>query len=156
MDRNLVQKNLVVKMLRQRGNEHPVKNFAFKILVGNVVAYFEKCSKITRDFVKKIISDLNNDIELIIIVHEKSITTDAANALKNSSIKFQTWTFDEMSFNLMEVVPPHSLVEGEKPKEWKKFPIISSLDPVARYFGFQKDDIVRIQEDESITFRRVV
>jgi len=71
-----------------------------------------------------------------------------------------------MQYNLTkhELVPKHEKVdineknaEDFKKSKTDKFPILLKTDPVARFYGFSKGDIIKItRKNGYVTFRRVV
>jgi hypothetical protein len=68
---------------------------------------------------------------------------------------FESFTFDEMSYDPIEIVAPHWLVK-EKPNMWMKLPIILSTDIIARYYLFKPGDVVAIKEGNFTTYRKCV
>ena len=131
---------------------------------GRVLVYFVKYIKVSIDIIKSVVTLSTHklrDITHIIIIHSKSLTSDAKSAIAvNKVFVFETFTFEELSYDLIDIVPPHSLVKSassaDKPKEWTKFPIILASDIVSRYYGFKRGDIVRIEEDGIVSYRRCV
>lgn len=135
----------------------------------DALVLFVEHGKITKEIVKSILKLSKPSDGLTILVHKNSLTPDAKNALeilqhvRDESLNdtkpvFSMFTYDEMSFDLIETVPPHSLVAGPKPKELQKFPIILATEPVARYYAFQRGDVIRVEEEAddgpTVSFRR--
>lgn len=93
----------------------------------------------------------------IIIVHALPLTPDSKQSIASSMgiFQFEVFTFDEMSYDPIEIVPPHWIVTP-RPREWNKLPIILSTDMIARYYLFKHGDIVAVDEKPFLTFRRCV
>jgi len=156
-----MQKEHTIRMLSRRGLSTHIVEKGFL----NGVEYartedslmaFVKDGKVTIDVIKTILGLMRNSQELVIVVHANSATSDAKQALSKLD-RFHAFTFDEMAFDLINVVPTHSLVVGPKPKEWTKFPTILSTDVVARYYAFKRGDVIRVEEDdETISYKKCV
>ena len=111
--------------------------------------------KVTVGHVKSIISSRLSD-EKIIIAHTMSITSEARNMLSVTK-DIQTFTYDEMGFDICEVIPKHEKVNGPKHKDWKLFPILLQTDIACRYFDFKKGDVIKVTEDDdTISYRKVI
>lgn len=91
---------------------------------------------------------------------EYDLTPDArqivkANSTPFSPFFFETFTTDELSYDLISLVPRHELVTtftGNK----RKIPRIFSSDIVSRYYNFQPGNVIKIEDDDSISFRVVI
>jgi hypothetical protein len=110
--------------------------------------------KITNDVIKVILTSAKT-VDKIIIVHVKALTSEAKNTVMSAELKIETFTFDEMSFDIMAIVPRHSILRDNTMKELHKFPIILKSDPVVRYFAFNKNDIILIEDGDYLSMRRV-
>lgn len=156
-----MQKDHTIRMLGRRGLSTEV------IDKGNagVIEYartrdalmtFIRDGKVTIDAMKTILGLMTDSQELVILVHANAATSDAKQALAKMA-KIHAFTFDEMAFDLIEVVPTHSLVGKPKPKEWTKYPTILSTDVVARYYAFKRGDVIRVEEDDgTISYKKCV
>lgn len=163
--RRIVER-FVVRMLQRRGSIHDVAELEWEgpnclYARRTALIYFVDTGKVTTDVMKTILKMSAGAETLIgcpnVVVYANTITPDAKHALESKTVRFEPFSFDEMSFDLIEAVPEHSRVDGEKPKDWRKYPVILSTDIVARYYGFIKDDVVRIElDDGTITYRRCV
>lgn len=163
----MIQERFVLMMLRRRSlissdDDDRIERYGDNLFVrGIVLVSFVEKSKVTTEVIKSILrlSQLYRTIDCPnIIIHANAITPDAKHALESKCVRFETFTFDEMAFDLIEAVPHHSLVKDfdkSNTNDWRKYPILSIKDIVARYYAFRKDDIVRIVlEDETVTYRR--
>ena len=142
-------------MLARRGLVGDIREYDCYFIVANtVLVYIVEHTKVTSDIIKKILSILNG-IEHVIIIHAKSITPDAKNAVSTKVVTFETWTFNEMSYDIEQIIPKHVKLL-EKPNEWKKLPIILTTDYASRYYNFKRNDVIKITDGDEITYRRCV
>lgn len=149
-------RNNTLLMLERRGyNTTIVENNDNYFRTIDTLVVFVSDAKVSIGHTKNILG-LRIDNEKIIVVHSKPITPDAKN-LMISSKNIELFTYDELGFDILEVIPIHSKVEGPKHKDWKFFPVLLSTDMVSRYFDFKKGDIVRVLEDDgTIIYRKVI
>jgi len=132
-----------------------------------IVFFVQKKSntdKVTINVVKAIIS-MAKEITHILIVHDTVLTPDAKQNITNSSDKFialyqfETFTFDELSYDLLDVqrYPPDITFVKPPPRNAAKLPILLSSDPLARYMRIRHGDIIQARfGDEMITLRRCI
>ena len=87
----------------------------------------------------------------LLVIHNSVLTSDAnknIGNLQNQVFKFEFFTFYELSFDLYECLfensldPKNIVVLKEKPKEWKKLPQLLVSDPLSRYLGLSRQDVV--------------
>lgn len=153
-------KQNTIKMLNRRGYDQLVEDESEYIKMVNdaeepIMVFFVEHTKVKIDIVKMIIAKVKF-IYNVIIVHAKSLTPDAKYTLSfNKLFHFETFTFDEMMYDPIEIVPIHRLYKG-KIKEQNKLPIIMATDIIVRYFDFKKGSIIEIDDDGYISYRRVV
>lgn len=122
-----------------------------------------KTDKITINVVKTIIS-MAKEITHILIVHNTVLTSDAKQNISNSNddvialYQFETFTFDELSYDLLDVQRyPPDITFVKPPCNATKLPILLSSDPLARYMRISHGDIIQGRfGDEIITLRRCV
>lgn len=145
-----------LKMLERRGYDMNIVESADVYLrIPSALIVFVPDEKVNISQMKNILA-LRIDEERVVIVHTKTITSEAKNII-SSTRNVETFMYDEMEFDRMEIVPVHIKVEGDKPKDWKQYPILLRTDATCRYFGFERGDIVKIVEDDgTICYRRVV
>lgn len=121
-----------------------------------IIVFFVEHTKVTIDVIKTIISTTEPDVKHVIICYAKSLTSDAKQAIAiNKIFFFEIFSFDELSYDPIAIVPRHFVVEN-KPKEWKKLPIILTSDFVSRYYNFRKDDVIGIVENDCLSYRKCV
>jgi hypothetical protein len=122
-----------------------------------------KTDKVTINVVKAIIS-MAKKITHILIVHNTVLTSDAKQNITNSSdegialYQFETFTFDELSYDLLDVQRyPPDIAFVKPPHNAAKLPVLLSSDPLARYMKIGHGDIVQGRfGDEIITLRRCI
>lgn len=169
--RNVIIEN-VKKMLFRRGynaaavhdhaNGGPHKSIAHCLIYDGVAAvYFIEGVKVNIEIIKSIVSTNNNNnngVKKFILVYDKSLTPDAKNATTiNNVFAFELFHYDEMAFDIYDIIDAHELYDGEAFKERNKLPIILATDRVARYYAFKKGDIVIVRYgDDDIELRRCV
>jgi hypothetical protein len=113
--------------------------------------------KVTVQIIKSIIS-MAGSIKHRILVYDTVLTSDARNS---TMYNFETFTFDELSYDLNAVLfldenCPDNVKVVPTVQERNKLPILNVADPIARYFGIQKGEIVKGRFDGTsfISFRR--
>lgn len=122
-----------------------------------------KIDKVTINVVKAIIS-MAKEITHILIVHNTVLTSDAKQNITNSSdevialYQFETFTFDELSYDLLDVQRyPPDITFVKPPRNAAKLPILLSSDPLARYMRIRHGDVVQGRfGDDIITLRRCI
>lgn len=151
-----------INMLRRRGYVHLVENVVPEYLKMTdaegdpIMVFFIEHTKVKIEIVKMIISKAKF-VYNVIVVHAKPLTPDANYTLSfNKLFHFETFTFDEMMYDPIAIVPTHRLYRGDPFKEIHKLPVILSTDIVVRYFDFKRGSVIEIDDDGYISYRRVV
>lgn len=78
--------------------------------------------------------------------------------------KVETFYYDEVSFNLTKhrLVPKHSKVSNSEAELLKTkysanlFPIIKTTDPISRFYGFKKGEIIKVERKSGCITYRIV
>lgn len=142
-------------MLQRRGYDVTVTESADSHLrIPDALVVFVSDEKVSINHMKNILT-LRIDTETIFIIHGKTITSESKNIIATTK-NVETFTYDEMGYDILKVIPLHSKVDGQKHKDWKMFPVLKSTDTACRYFGFNKGDVIRIEDGDEIIYRRVV
>lgn len=171
---DVVIKNVEIMLLRRGYLESEIK-FLMKDEFDTDKPRFEICStsnirssmsvffiekaKVSIQVFKSIIS--TSPYKHIMVIHAYPMTPDTLKNFNNNykniffSYFFESFTFDEMSYDPIESIAPHKLVK-DKPLFWNKLPIILSTDIIARYYLFTTGDVISIKEENGIIFRRCV
>lgn len=130
-----------------------------------VFLYMTPYEKLNIDGVKDILKIIEHEhIFHIIIVYQYSVTSSARKLLENHvSHRIELFGLEELQYTITHHMYycPHEKVTDTKElgvlrKQVQKFPKILSSDVVVRYFGFQKNDILRIRRHDGTIAYRVV
>lgn len=141
-------------MLKRRGYDiHVSESTDSYLRISDALVVFVPDEKVSINHMKNILA-LRIDDEKIFIIHGKTITSESKNIIASTK-NIETFTCDEMGFDILKIIPSHVRVDGPKHKDWKNFPILKSTDVACRYFGFRKGDIVRIDDGDEVIFRKV-
>jgi len=87
-----------------------------------------------------------------IVVYKDKVTSKTKNTVENmDDIKIELFTDDELSFNITKnaLVPVHKQLNKEDSKRFiseygVRLPIIRLSDPISRFYGYEKGDIIEI------------
>lgn len=147
-------KRYTLLMLSRRGYDTTITESTDTITrIGNVLIVFVPDSKVSIATIKFILAT-RIDNELVVVVHAKKLTSDARNKIL-ADTNIETFTFEEMSFDLLDIIPMHTRVTPV-PLEWKRLPVLLKSDAAVRYFGFKPKEVIKIVEDDAtISYRRV-
>ena len=107
------------------------------------------------------------DVFHAIIVYKDSATPVAKKIIEESNdILIELFQEEELSYNITKhyLVPKHELIyeKGSKgAKEFKdkysdKFPIILKSDPISRFYGYKKGDIIKVTRKSGNIMYRIV
>ena len=149
-----VRKNTLL-MLSRRGYDVNILESANEYFrLDKVLVVFIEDAKVSVGTIKTITTTIRKtNEELIVIVHSKPLTAEAKKVTKSNSI--ETFEYDEMAFDLLEVVPKHEKVLDVN-VDCKRFPIIRKTDAVCKYYNFKQNEIIKIyNDDNTIEYRRV-
>jgi len=106
------------------------------------------------------------DINHSIIVYQDNATPVAKKIIEESTeLNIELFQVDELQYNITKhfLVPKHQLMYKKntigcvnfKNKYSSKFPHLQKNDPVARFYGFDTGDIIKITRDDGVMFRIV-
>lgn len=99
-----------------------------------------------------------HDIKHCIIVYDGTLTPAARNAFTAfHTTRLELFAIDELQFNITrhDLVPTHERVPTDG-INCKDFPVIKPTDPVAKFYGYQVGDLIRItRKDGSVSYRTV-
>lgn len=132
---------------------------------GKVYVFANFIEKISVNLFKECLSflDENNSTHCIIITSE-GITPCVKKIIDNSyNIRIEVFSEDELGYNVTKhcLVPKHEVASAEEIAELKKhlpnLPIILHKDPVIRFLGFEKKQVVKItRKSGSVVFRIII
>ena len=149
-----VQENTLL-MLERRGFEIKIcESSDCYLRIPEALVVFVMNEKVTINHMKNVLS-MRIGAERIVIIHGKTITSDAKNIIARTD-DIETFTADEMGFDLLKIVPVHTKVLEQPHKDWKLFPVLKTSDIVCRYFGFKTGDVIKVDDSGEIMYRRVL
>lgn len=122
--------------------------------------------KFNIDCAKAIMGYMNdNDISHAILVYTETITPSAKKALESPlNMEFEFFCMDELQYNVTKhhLVPVHEKLSEKNKQIFKnrynvQIPVIKLTDPVSRFYGYKKGDIIRIYRHNPnyVTYRIV-
>ena len=128
----------------------------FKIKQDDIYVFFPEEDKVGVDTVRKYkdIMKENNVKRAIIVIIMKITPFAKSEIISSTEFNIEIFTENELLINLVDhkLVPKHELLSIEEKNELLKkyscketqLPRISAEDPVAKYYGLKKKDVVKI------------
>jgi len=148
-----IRKNTLLMLSRRGYDVTIIESRDDYLRLSKVLVVFIEDAKVSVQTMKTILNIRQSDDELIVIVHSKPLTSDAKKIANGPLI--ETFEHDEMSFDLIAVVPKHEKVL-EKPTDWTRFPILRKSDAVCKYYNFKPKDVIKVMNDDNtVEYRRV-
>jgi DNA-directed RNA polymerase I, II, and III subunit RPABC1 len=164
---------IVEEMFQERGYEiieqDDERILANKDSKNQICAFIPKVmTKFNVEKIQEYISMLKKmDIWHCLIVYKDTATPIAKKVVEESKdIMIELFNEDELQYNITKhfLVPKHELVYKKKSKECEefkkkysdKFPIILKSDPVSRFYGYNKGDIIKITRKNGYVMYRIV
>jgi DNA-directed RNA polymerase I, II, and III subunit RPABC1 len=160
----------IAKMMRRRGYffSNKMNEFSFlfyesqkNIPIILIFMFFEKVGvdQLKRHF-KESFSD---NVKDYIIIYQKHMTSTCFRVIKDLfQYKIDLFTLDNFHYDLTSLyyyVPHYKINSEAKKKELldrygNQLPIIQVNDPISRYFGYKRGDMIQIQRDKNeISYR---
>lgn len=98
-----------------------------------------------------------------LIVYKDNVTPMAKNIVENSQdIIIELFTEEELQYNITKhrLVPKHERLSPEEASKFKarfgsNFPVLLRTDPVARFYGYKRGDIIKVTRKDGIIYRIV-
>lgn len=160
------------EMFSQRGYEYVTETNDFEHVVrvakhskGKVYVFSNFIEKISVNLFKECLSflDQNNSTHCIVITSE-GITPCVKKIIDNSyNVRIEVFSEDELGYNVTKhsLVPKHELASQSELAELKKhlpnLPIILSKDPVVKFLGFEKKQVVKVtRKSGAVVFRIII
>ncbi len=95
-----------------------------------------------------------------IIIYNDTITSTVRNTLSSFyGIRVELFQLKELEFNLTKhcLVPKHTRIQkDDNEKEYSKFPILRANDPVAKFYGYLSNDLIKIERRDGTVSYRIV
>lgn len=119
--------------------------------------------KITVNIIKECIAFLTeNCSNHCIIIHNDNITPIVKKIINNSQIQIDLFSEEELGYNVTKhvLVPKHELCTDCEYKSLEnyisKIPYISVFDPVIKFHGFKKGQVVKITRKNNVIIYRLI
>lgn len=158
-----------VEMLEQRG--FSIDEEDDEMIIGvrdsdyDIVVFFDCSQKLDTDKVKVFIAKMKElELRNCIIVYKESVTAPARKVIEElQEYKLEIFKETELRYNITKhrLVPTHSALTKAESIEFKKqygvkIPVILKTDAVAKFYNFQKGEIIKIvRTDGTVSFRIV-
>jgi DNA-directed RNA polymerase I, II, and III subunit RPABC1 len=158
---------ICVEMFEQRGYTI-IDSDEYRILAnkpdGAQICAFFTIHKFNIDRLQEFIAMMKKmDVWHCIIVYRENATPVAKKiVLDSKEMIIELFELEEMQYNITKhyLVPKHEKVPESEKFEKKivdKLPILLKSDPVSRFYGFKKGDLIKvIRKNNYIFYRRVV
>ncbi|PHU10031.1 DNA-directed RNA polymerase V subunit 5A [Capsicum chinense] len=131
-------------------------------LTNKVLVIFCGPNSVRVNFIRSILAQIMNKESLnrLLLVIENPMTSQATKVLEGSSFKTETFQITDLLVNITKHVlkPKHELLtKAEKEKLLKKYnledkqlPRMSQKDAIARYYGLEKGQVVKVTYSSEI------
>jgi DNA-directed RNA polymerase I, II, and III subunit RPABC1 len=157
------------EMLQQRGYQvfyDEESNMAGrKGRTSTIVVFFNLAPKVNNDRIQEYITKMKNlNYTHAIVVYQLSVTPPAEKVLQElQGLRIEMFQSRTLRYNITEhrLVPKHTLLSKSEIKTFKdefgtKIPILSYNDSIARFYDFQKGDIIKIERPNGFVCYRIV
>lgn len=165
--------DICIEMFTERGYEIDEQDderiLATKEDEKQICAFIPKnMTKFNVDRIQEYISMIKKmDVWHCLIVYKDTVTPIAKKVVEESKdIIIELFNVEELQYNITKhyLVPKHELLFKKKSKECEqfkkkysdKFPIILKNDPVSRFYGYEKGDIIKITRNNGYITYRIV
>jgi DNA-directed RNA polymerase I, II, and III subunit RPABC1 len=161
----------VLEMINQRGYKITTDDDSKIIGINDnkeeIIVFKQVVLKFNVDRVKEYISKLNKmKMTHCIVIYTESVTSMTKKLVVNSpDIIIELFTQEELQYNITKhrLVPKHIRISPEEAKEFKekygnKYPTILCTDPISRFYGYKRGDVIKIMRltgtgESFITYR---
>lgn len=159
----------VLEMITQRG--YKITDRDDDKIVGinsekeQIVFFTTPVNKFNADRAKEYISIVNKmGLSHCIVIYTECVTPTANNLVINSvDIILELFHIDELQYNITQhrLVPQHIKLPDNESKEFKKMyglkhPTILKTDPIARFYRYQRGDIIKVIRNNGFVTYRIV
>ena len=158
-----------IEMLNQRGysvvSDDTNGIVASTKLGKKIIVLFNGSAKFNIDRVHEYISIMQEmSINHTIVIYQNSITPVAKKVIEElQDVKIETFEEKTMRFNITKhrLVPKHTCLPKSKSDAFKKtygvkIPVLLKSDPIARFYNFQRGDIIQIERHDGFVSFRIV
>ena len=169
MSEETMHKIICLEMLKQRGYDI-VENDSEKIIGKNskdekICVILSVIPKFNVERIEQCISFVNElEIKHAICIYSDNITSVAKTMIeKMVDMKIELFNVEELQFNITKhrLVPEHVRVSLEEASIIKKevglkFGSLLKVDPITRFYGYEKGDIIKISRKNGVVTYRIV
>lgn len=127
-----------------------------------VTIYISKTPKFNNTIMDNYLSIMNTDfIDHAIIIYRKSITSSVKNIenflnKRGSTKSVELFEFRTFLFNVTKHILQPKFERSDDQFKGKRIPLILQSDPVVRFMGYKKNEVIKItRKNGYVTFRRV-
>jgi DNA-directed RNA polymerase I, II, and III subunit RPABC1 len=132
---------------------------------GAVIVFFNIGPKVNNERIQDYIARMKSlCINHCIIVYSQSITSQAQKIVDElQDMRMELFSYDSLRYNITKhrLVPKHTQLTKAEGKAFKetygtKIPVLLATDPVARFYDFQKGDIIKIERLNGFVCFRII
>ena len=159
-------------MLEQRGyiiiDHDEDRILAAKNDTEQMCVFLTDSDKFNVDSIQEYISMMKKmDVHHCIIVYKDNVTPVAKKIIEETKeLKIELFHQDELQYNITKhyLVPKHEILYKKGTAEYSnfkdkysdKFPIIMKSDPISRFYGYEKGDIIKVTRKNGYVMYRIV
>jgi DNA-directed RNA polymerase I, II, and III subunit RPABC1 len=156
------------EMLEQRGYTVEDKSegmIGSKRGRSSIIVFFNLAPKVNNERIQDYITRMTNlDVKHSIIVYTDSVTSQAQKVIDElQDMRMELFHMNSLRYNITKhrLVPKHTQLTKAEAKAFKetygtKIPILMYTDPVARFYDFQRGDVIRVNRPNGFVCFRVV
>lgn len=158
-------REICMEMLHTRGyddiTEYDDNDFYITNKDGDtIIVFFVDAPKFNIAFMAYYISIMNNmNFNHAIIIYKDGITPATKKTIDQlHDIKIELFAEEDLQYNITKHVlqPQFEKLTDNKDYQKYKFPIMKSDDPIARFYGYSKGDIIKITRKDGFISYRIV
>jgi DNA-directed RNA polymerase I, II, and III subunit RPABC1 len=157
----------ICEMLEQRGYEvdDSEENFTATCGTKRVVVFYNDAPKVNNERIQEYITKMRNlSINHAIVVYQDSITPVAQKIVTElQGMRMELFEAKTLRYNITKhrLVPKHTPLTKTETRTFKekygvKIPVLLTTDPVARFYDFQKGDVIRVERHNGFVCFRIV
>ena len=150
--------NNVLDLIKVRGLKFKNED-TNEIQTDKIIFLYTDCYKVNVNYIKNCINHvIKQDFNHVVIIYKQTITTSVRKIIELSElIKFEIFKETELYFNILkhDLVPEHCISSDFTTRK-HNLPIILHTDPVIKFLGIEKGQVVKIKRnDGTLSFRLV-
>ena len=130
-----------------------------EIRTDTIMFLYTDCYKVNINYIKNCINHvIKHGFNHVVIIYKKNVTTSVKKIIELSElIKFEIFKETELYFNVLkhDLVPEHCISLDVNVKK-QNLPIILHTDPVIKFMGIGKGNVVKIKRNDGTLSYRLV